>query len=155
VVTGVALAWSELPLELIEHHDLARRAVDRGGEREVQFLWSDAERLVPVWHGDALKLVTWGNRRGESRVLPCTGWTWQESVGGRRWEYHCPEAVDIPATMLRDGVVWYCVRQGVRGLLVRDEQGVERVFGIAEPASYYYRIMTKGRWMPVLIGERI
>jgi hypothetical protein len=43
----------------------------------------------------------------------------------------------------------------VRGLLVRDEWGRERVFGIAEPASYYYRIMTKGRWMPVLIGERI
>jgi hypothetical protein len=38
---------------------------------------------------------------------------------------------------------------------VRAEEVVERDFGIAEPASYYYRIMTKGRWMPVLIGERI
>jgi hypothetical protein len=57
--------------------------------------------------------------------------------------------------MLRDGAVCYCVRQGVRGLLVRNEAGVERAFGIAEPASYYYKIMTRGMWMPLLIGERI
>ena len=57
--------------------------------------------------------------------------------------------------MLRDGAVCYCVRQGVRGLLVRNEAGVERAFGIAEPASYYNRVMTKGWWMPLLVGERI
>ena len=45
--------------------------------------------------------------------------------------------------------------QGGRGLLVRDEEGVERAFGSAEPASYYNRVMTKGWWMPLLVGERI
>jgi hypothetical protein len=25
---------------------------------------------------------------------------------------------------------------------------------IREPASYYYRVMTRSEWMPVLIGER-
>ena len=25
---------------------------------------------------------------------------------------------------------------------------------ICEPASYYYRVMTRSHWMPVLIGER-
>jgi hypothetical protein len=40
---------SELPSELIARHALGRRIHDRGGEREVQFLFADAERLLPVW----------------------------------------------------------------------------------------------------------
>jgi hypothetical protein len=40
---------SELPSELIARHALGRRLHDRGGEREVQFLFADAERLLPVW----------------------------------------------------------------------------------------------------------
>lgn len=51
--------------------------------------------------------------------------------------------------------VWFPIRQGIRALLIRDERGVERVFLIGEPASHYYRIMTRGEWMPVLIEERI
>jgi hypothetical protein len=28
------------------------------------------------------------------------------------------------------------------------------VYTICEPASYYYRVMTRSSWMPLLIGER-
>jgi hypothetical protein len=49
MLSGVALALSELPLELIAQHGLGRRICDRGGEREVQFLFADVERLLPVW----------------------------------------------------------------------------------------------------------
>jgi hypothetical protein len=38
---------------------------------------------------------------------------------------------------------------------VRDEAGRERAFGIAEPAGSHYRIMARGRRMPLPIGERI
>jgi hypothetical protein len=34
----------------------------------------------------------------------------------------------------------------LRSILARDELG--------EPASHYYQVMTRSRWMPVLIGER-
>ena len=44
---------------------------------------------------------------------------------------------------------------GVRGVLVRDEGARERVYLVCEPASHYYRVMTRSDWMPVLIGERI
>jgi hypothetical protein len=57
--------------------------------------------------------------------------------------------------MLLHGKVWHGVTQGVRGLLVRDERGRERAYGVCEPSSYYYYIMTSGKWMPLLIGERI
>jgi hypothetical protein len=155
MLSGVALAYSALPLETIERYGLARRLVCRGGEPELQFHRSDAERVLPVWHGDRLRLVIWGNRRGESRKLPCVEWTWLRSVEEGKWRAWKATEVDVPATMLLDGNVWYCVRQGFQALLVRDEHGIERVFGIAEEASYYYRIMTRGKWMPLLIGERI
>jgi hypothetical protein len=57
--------------------------------------------------------------------------------------------------MLRDGNVWYCVQQGFRALLVRDEAGQERIYGLCEEASSSYRIMCRGAWMPLLIGQRI
>jgi hypothetical protein len=67
---GIALAWSELPTELIERHGLERRAHERGGEREVQFLYRDRHPCLPVWREGQLQIVRWGNRRGESRFLP-------------------------------------------------------------------------------------
>jgi hypothetical protein len=153
---GVALAVSELPLELIDRHSLGRRVHDRGGEREVQFLFADAERLLPVWRNGQLQVLRWGNRRGESRSLPCTAWTQLGTVENGGWGEHGVEPVVIPATMGLDRGVWYRIRQGIRGLVVADERGCPRVYVICEPSSHYYQIMTRGsRWMPALIDERI
>jgi hypothetical protein len=153
--TGIALAYSELPLELIEQHGLARRVHDRGGEPEVRFLWRHQERVLPVWHEGRLQIVRWGCRRGESKVLPCTGWTWLESVEEGRWGDWEAVPVDIPATLGLEKGVWYRVREGLRGVLVHDEQGRPAVYMICEPASHYYQVMTRSERMPVLIGERI
>ena len=79
-MNGLALAYCELPLSLIVRHGLDQRVVSRGGEREVRFLWSEWPRVLPVWHRGHLVLASWGCRRGESRLLPCTGWTWLSTV---------------------------------------------------------------------------
>ena len=63
--------------------------------------------------------------------------------------------VDIPATLGYEQGVWYTVREGIRELLVADEQGVAVCYMICEPSSQYYRVMTRIRRMPALIGERI
>lgn len=60
------------------------------------------------------------------------------------------ELVEIRASAGLDGGVWFRIRQGVRGLVVGGEAWL-----IVEPASYYYKIMTRQERMPVLIGERI
>jgi hypothetical protein len=153
---GVALALSELPVELIERHGLGRRIHDRGGEREVQFLFADAERLLPVWRNGQLQVLHWGNRRGESRHLPCTAWTQRDTIESGGWGERTIEPVIIPATMGVDKGVWYRIRQGIRGLVVHDERGCPRVYVICEPSSHYYEIMTRGScWMPALIDEFI
>jgi hypothetical protein len=57
--SGVAVAFSELPVEVIGGHGLAARVHDRGGEREVRFLLADKDRVLPAWLDGALRVVRW------------------------------------------------------------------------------------------------
>jgi hypothetical protein len=155
VFAGVALALSGLPLELLDRHGLRRRLHDRGGEPEVRFLLWDAERVLPVWLGGALQVVRWGNRRGQSRALPCTAWTWLSTLEGGGWGDRELTPVVIPATLGLDRGVWYHVREGVRGVVVRDERGRPAAYVLVEPATHYYQVMTRSSWMPALVGELI
>lgn len=152
---GIALAWSELPTDLIGRHGLARRVHERGGAREVQFLYRDGGPRLPVWRDGRLQIVRWGNGRGQSRFLPRTGWTWLATIQSGGWRGTDAIPVDIPATLMWDRRIWYWVRQGLRGLLVPDERGIAVAYVICEPSSHYYRVMTRSPRMPVLIAERI
>ena len=152
---GIALAWSELPKELVERHGLERRLHDRGGEAEARFLYRDGSPMLPVWSDGRLRIVHWGNGRGRSRVLPRTGWTWSETVQNGGWRDLDAAFVDIPATFGLERGVWYRIRQGIRGVLVPDERGQAVCYMICEPASHYYHVMTRSDRMPVLIDERI
>jgi hypothetical protein len=152
---GIALLQSEIPLELIEKDDLSRRIHERGGEREVRFLYRDYDPVLPVWYGGRLTFFRWGNRRRSCHSLPPTAWTWLESVEGGKWSPWAPELVDIPATFGLEGGVWFRIRQGIRGLLVHDELEQPVVYMMCEPATRYYRVMTRAERMPVLIDERI
>jgi hypothetical protein len=87
--------------------------------------------------------------------LPLTGWTRQTSIESGAWGERELHPVDIPATLGLDRGVWYCIRQGVRGVVVHDEAGRPRVYVVCEPASHYYRTMTRSEWMPALVGEWI
>lgn len=132
-----------------------RPSIGRGGEREVQFHRQAAPSILPVWYEGGLRIARWGCARHESRRLPPTGWTWRASIEAGKWGQAGAELVEVPANLILERGVWTKVRQGVRGLLVRDEAGRPHVYVVIEPASHYYEIMTKSRWMPVLIGERI
>ena len=154
-MTGIALALSELPTAVLDAQDLHRRVHDRGGEAEVRFLWRHRPCVLPVWHEGQLVIARWGCRRGESKVLPVTGWAWTatlEAGGFALWE---PEPVEIPATFGLDRGIWYGIREGVRGVLVKDEAGVAVVYVLCQPATRYYEVMTRSDRMPVLIGETI
>jgi hypothetical protein len=152
---GIALAASEMPQELLEQPLMKARFFTRGGEPEVRFFFRDAERLLPIIHEGKLRLVRWGARRSESAVLPPTGWTWLASVEGGQWGQTNAEPVVIAADMGLEKGIWFRTRQGIHGLLVRDEYGIESTYMLCEPASHYFQVMTRSNRMPVLIGERI
>lgn len=151
--TAVALPTSELPDDVVGQ--LHARVHTRGDQKEVRFDWRAVPALLPVWWGGTLQVVRWGNRDRHERQLPPTGWTWRASVEAGKWAFAEAEEVEVPATYGYMNGVWYRVRQGVRGLLVRSPSGVPAVFVVCEPATRYYRVMTRAEWMPVLIGEVI
>jgi hypothetical protein len=154
-LTGIALAASELPVELTVQHGLDRRVHDRGGEPEVRFLYRDRRPQLPIWREGRLQIVRWGNGSGQSRILPRTGWTWKATVDDGYWRGLNPMPVDVPAMLGLDHGVWFRIRQGIRGLLVPDEHGAAVVYMICEPASHYYKVMTRSDRMPLLIEEKI
>ena len=71
------------------------------------------------------------------------------------WGRSTVEAVVIPATLGLDNGVWFSVREGVKGVVVRDERGDPVVYVLIEPATHYYQVMTRSQWMPSLVGELI
>ncbi|WP_162661421.1 hypothetical protein [Tuwongella immobilis] len=152
---GIALPWNELPLSLIEANQLTGRIHERGGEKEIRFLVRHYPRILPIWLDGQIQLARWGSTRRDSRQLPPTAWTWQESIDSGKWSGFNAQLVDIPANFGFDKGVWFRIRQGIRGLYVRDEFNQGTVYMICEPASRYYRIMTRSDRMPTLIDEII
>jgi hypothetical protein len=150
---AIALPTSEVSLAVAE--GLADRVHLRGGEHELRFYWRAVPALLPVWWEGRLRVVRWGNRDRAERKLPPTGWTWKETVESGRWSALESELVDIPAAYGYMGGVWFRVKQGMKGLLVRDRGDNPIVYMICEPATRYYRVMTRAEWMPVLIDEVI
>jgi len=156
VCLGIAVAGSELPTEMIGRFGLGRRRHLRGQREEYRFLFRDRRACLPIWRDGQLQLVRWGNGRGQSRVLPRTGWTWESSIREGRWQGSGAVPVDIPANYgLERRGVWFLIETGIRGLLVPDENGWAVCYMICEPASHYYKVMTGSDRMPVLINQRI
>jgi hypothetical protein len=153
---GVSLSWREIPTELLDRHQLRDRIIVRREEAdwEARFLFRDERPLLPVWHGERLAVYPWGNRNGRSN-LPLTGWARQERLDSGRWADLHTEPVEIPATFGYEKGVWFVIQGAIRGLLVRDEDGCPHVYMLTEPASHYYKIMTRSDRMPVLVGRRI
>jgi hypothetical protein len=145
-----------MPTRLVEKYGLHERVVTRqeGAECEVRFLYRDPRPLLPAWCGSRLDIYAWGSQDRRS-PLPVTGWVRLEDLKKGVWRELGPEPVDIPACLGFEKGIWFQIKEGIRGILVRDEQGRPHVYMLTEPASHYYNVMTKAARMPVLIGERI
>jgi hypothetical protein len=155
--TGISLASCELPEQLVTQHKLSDRIVRRsvGADLEIHFLYRHRQPLIPAWFENQLQIFPWGNRDNANSRLPRTGWCQLESLEAGHWNWLTPESVEIPATFGREKGIWYQVREGMRGILVRDEQNHPHIYMLTTPASHYYEVMTRNKRMPVLVGEEI
>jgi hypothetical protein len=89
--------------------------------------------------------------------LPCTGWTWKETIDNGGWAGFSDAAslVEVPAAWGLEGSVWFRIEKGIQGLLVLDERSVDVVYLVYEPADNYFLCMTQSRRMPALLGRQI
>src|SRR5262249_20822384 len=109
---------------MLEQPRLKGRLFARGGEPEGRVFFREAERLPHMLLDGQLRLVRWGSRRSESKILPPTGWTWLSSVESGQWGQANAEPVVIAASMALEKGIWFRMREGIKGLLVRDEKGI-------------------------------
>ena len=148
---GIALAYSALPVELIELHQLSKLIHDRGGELELWFLKNVPHPILPVYHDGQYRIVAWGSHTGQ---LPRSGVTWKETVESGRWSTSEAVQVEIPATLGLHNGIWFPINRGAQGVLVETPHETA-VFVIVKQSSYYYRIMTRRTFAPILIDQEI
>lgn len=152
---GVALSTQEVPSHLLEQPDIARRIFGEPGVREVRFWSNDRWPCLAVRHEGRFLLTRWGNRASNYSKLPRAGWVWKEDLRKQLWAGVETFPVTILANAGFESGVWYRVRRGIEGLLVNDERGKPVTYMLVEPASHYFRTMTRSNRMPALIGEVI
>lgn len=155
---GLAVERRSIPNELIKKYNLEERIVSRkeGAEEEIHFQFYRAPTaIIPAYYGGLLDIFEWGNRNNKQSKLPKTGWCRKESLEQGKWNYLQPEEVDIPAAFGLEKGVWFQITEGMKGIIVKDEQGKPHIYMLTQPASHYYEVMTRHDREPIFIGENI
>jgi len=151
--TGIALALSDVPMKLLEQYKLESRIFARGGESEVRFFFGDAQRYIPIIHEGQFQIVLWGSHRRESRFLPIGGWTTQTTLKNNGCGGAEIIPIEIPAAMGFEKGIWFRIRQGIHGILVKNERNQDVAYMLCEKSSHYFQVMTRSSRMPLLIDE--
>jgi hypothetical protein len=150
---GIAIARDGVPDFLAEQ--LQDRIFTRDGVPEIRFQYRDKVPILPVWKSSEFLLMSWGNRDNKQSRLPRTGWAKLESVEAGKWANLKPELIEIPALFGLEKGIWFHIQEGMKGILVHDEQRSPHVYMLTQPASHYYQVMTRHERMPVFLGEQI
>ena len=156
---AISILKSRIQQELIEEYGLDSRLQRRGEEAEKEIVFDFADRenepQLPVIHDGRMVIYCWGNRGGRVPKMPSTGWCRRESLEAGKWRWLSPERVVIPATFGLEKGVWFPIREGIEGIVVRDQADAPYVYMLTQEASHYFKTMTKHSRAPVLVDEEI
>ena len=154
--SGISLARCEIPESLLAQNRLAERVIRRAEQAEVEFRFLLAERfpVLPIWYEGMFRIAPWGTR--DRRLgIPATGWCPEEALESGLWGHLQPVEVFVPATFGWERGVWYQIREGLKGILIRDRDRQPHVYILTRKATHYYEVMTRSPREPVLVGEQI
>ncbi|WP_145269728.1 hypothetical protein [Tautonia plasticadhaerens] len=143
-----------MPTELVGRPELRRRAFGGESPPEYRFALADPRPRIPIRRDGTIQFARWGNFDGRSRRLPRTALARLSGVQAGEWARFGAVPVEIAASFWAHNGAWVFVREGIRGVLAPDEQGWAVCFVVCEPSTNYYKNMTGGAWMPVLIDQR-
>jgi hypothetical protein len=150
---AISILKKQISRELLEKYELERRIIRRRDDADEELLFDFAKDRprpeLPVEHDGQLRIYTWGDRNRETR-LPHTGWCREESLEAGKWKYLSPEPVLIPCVMGLEKGIWFNIDQGIRGIVVRDQQEQPHVYMLTVAATVYFHNMTRHDRMPVL-----
>ena len=153
MLKAIALARHILPVEMIKDHQLETRTIDRGGEKEIRFVWYTRERVMPCWVDDQLQLVTWGCRRKEPSPssVPLTQAVRLESLQSGALEPWHPKVALVPASAILVGRgVWISMQEaGMLQAVVLLDGEKPRIYLLMVEADHYWHVMTGDTWMPL------
>ncbi len=93
--------------------------------------------------------------RGRGEWVLWKGYATVESVKKGQWQHSGALLVEILASRGCSNGVWFPIRQGIRGLLIKTPKGERHVYLLTEPSTHYFKIMTGSARMPVLIKQII
>lgn len=106
----------------------------------------DSRPMLAIKGFGGNRLVAWGN----SKLFHCK----KESLVAGKWAGMKPELVEIIANRAQTHGIWFQVKEGIRGVLIKTPFG-EECFILTEPATHYFKTMTGADRMPVLVGQLI
>ncbi len=137
MLTAVAVRRDVIDPDLFDFNPLGQILRDGPSETDHLFWYHDTCALLPVLHNGRIILARWGCCRGESRVLPCTGWT-TRGAGSRFWRDVGGRTVTVPAYLGYENAEWIRLRSQVRAVLAYDLGGQPHAFIVCEPAGNLY-----------------
>jgi hypothetical protein len=149
---AVAVAKTEVPDQVVQAN--LKRIAEREGVPELRFSFRDPLPELPIEQNGQFLLHEWGNRSGEGK-LPKTGWCRSESLEAGKWRWLNPEEVVIRANFGLEKGRWFHIDEGIRAIVVNDETNRPHIYMLTQPASHYYKGMTRHDRMPVFLGEGI
>jgi hypothetical protein len=154
--TGIALSVADLPSDVANDPRLADRLFERGGQKEMRFLYWQSPPILPVQWTGRLHILPWGNRKRAAGSLPAGGWISRDQLAAGDFAHvHAEEAI-IPAHLGIHRGTWFLIMEGIRAIVARDASGRPLVYMLMEPSSNYYRNMTEQeKMMPVLVDQVI
>lgn len=135
----------EFPEEMLKQHQL--RCIDN----EVRVYYAHKKALLPVLLNGENQLIKWGNK--ENFKIPKTGFCKKESLEAGKWRWLHPIPVTIPASAGLMNGIWFQIREGIQGIIIKNEQGGEHCYIVTQPATHYFKTMTGAERMPVLINQ--
>ena len=135
--------------EISDEELLAHSFALSGDEVRVSFVSKNP--LIPVHYRGRNVLLPWGNKNEAS--VPKTGYCKMESLESGKWQWLRPEKVIILAKFALINGVWFQVRQGITGVLVKDKAGRKYCYVLTKPSTHYFKVMTGSIRMPDLVNQ--
>jgi hypothetical protein len=151
MLSAVAVRRDVIDPDLFHCDPLGQLLRDGPSGTDHQFWFSDPCPLLPVLHRGRIILARWGCRRGECRVLPCSGWTTTRGAASRFWHDVGGRSVTVPAYLGYENAEWILLPSQVRAVLAYDSRGQPHAFIVCEPTSNYSQVMRMGASMPAMI----